>query len=117
MDGHGGAFNLAPADSTTGTPPVHGIPELTGKDPLLDHDAEHARFHAHRGVTNVGRLLAEDRPQQPLLGCELGLTLGRDAADQDVAGTDLGTDPDHAELVQVAQLVLGRARDVASDLL
>jgi hypothetical protein len=38
MDRHGGALDLAPADCTTGTPPVHGIPFDRSPDPALLKD-------------------------------------------------------------------------------
>src|SRR5260370_32358874 len=43
-------------------------------------------------VADLARLLAEDRPQQPLLGRQLGLALGRDLADEHVARAHLGAD-------------------------
>src|SRR3989304_3599596 len=69
------------------------------------------------GAPALAALLAEDRPQQPLLGGQLGLALGRDLADQDVAGDDLGTDADDAALVEVGEDLLGDVRDVPGDLL
>ena len=66
-----------------------------------DDHAGHARGHAQRGVADVAGLLAEDGAEQLLLGGELGLALGRDLADQDVAGLDLGADPDDARVVEV----------------
>ena len=51
---------------------------------------------------DVAGLLAEDGVQQLLLGRELGLALGRDLADQDVARLDRGADADDAALVEVA---------------
>ena len=43
------------------------------------------------------------------------LALGRDLADQDVAGVHLGADVDDARLVEVAQALLADVRDVAGD--
>ena len=73
--------------------------------------------HLQRGVADLARLLAEDRAEQPLLRGQLRLALGRDLADQDVAGLDLGSDPDDAALVQVREDLLGDVRDVPGDLL
>src|SRR5690606_33497842 len=73
--------------------------------------------HLQRGVTDLTGLLAEDRAQQALLGGQLGLTLGRDLADEDVTGDDLGTDADDAALVEVGEDLLGDVRDVPGDLL
>ena len=56
---------------------------------------------SERGVLNVTRLLTEYGPEKLLLGAELSLALGRDLADQDVAGTYLGPDTNNALLVQI----------------
>ena len=72
---------------------------------------------AQRGVLHLARLLAEDRAQQALLRGQLGLALGRDLADQDVAGADLGADVDDPLLVEVLEGLLADVRDVARDLL
>src|SRR6185312_2652679 len=55
--------------------------------------------------------------QKALLGGQLGLALGRDLADEDVARTDLGADIDDALLVEVLEGLLADVRDIASDLL
>ena len=73
--------------------------------------------HLQRRVADLTGLLTEDRAQQALLRRELGLALGRDLADEDVAGADLGADADDAALVEVLEDVLGEVRDVARDLL
>ena len=72
---------------------------------------------AERGVLHLARLLAEDRAQQALLRRQLGLALGRDLADEDVAGADLGADVDDPLLVEVLEGLLADVRDVARDLL
>ena len=82
-----------------------------------DHLAGLAVRHLQRGVAHLARLLTEDRAQQALLGRELGLALGRDLADQVVAGVDLGPDAHDAALVEVLEDLLGDVRDVAGDLL
>ena len=69
------------------------------------------------GVADLAGLLTEDGPQEALLGGELGLALGRDLADEHVAGADLGADADDAPLVEVLQDLLGEVRDVPGDLL
>ena len=73
--------------------------------------------HLERGVADLAGLLTEDGPQEALLGGELGLALGRDLADQHVAGADLGADADDAALVEVGEDLLGEVRDVPGDLL
>ena len=59
---------------------------LAAEDPDADDLAGLAVRHLQRGVAHLAGLLAEDRAQQPLLRGQLGLALGRDLADQDVAG-------------------------------
>ena len=49
--------------------------------------------------------------------CEGRLALGRDLADEDVAGADLGADADDAVIVEVGEHVLGEVGDLAGDLL
>src|SRR5690606_4324522 len=58
---------------------------LAREDPRVDDDAGHPWRHLERAVAHVARLLAEDGPQELLLGAELGLALGGDLAHQDVA--------------------------------
>ena len=70
-----------------------------------------------RAVLHLARLLAEDRAEQALLRRQLGLALGRDLADEDVAGADLGADVDDALLVEVLEGLLADVGDVAGDLL
>src|SRR6478736_1493897 len=83
----------------------------------LDDRAGLAVGHLERRVADLARLLTEDRAEQALLRGELGLALGRDLADEDVARADLGTDADDAALVEVREDVLGDVRDVPRDLL
>ena len=92
---------------------VELAPELAD----LDHLAALAVGQAQRGVLHLARLLAEDRAQEALLRRQLGLALGRDLADEDVAGADLGADVDDALLVEVLEGLLADVRDVAGDLL
>ncbi len=88
-----------------------------GEEASLYDLAALAVGHAQRGVLHLARLLAEDRPQQLLLRRQLGLALGRDLADEDVAGLHLGADADDAVLVEVAEALLADVGDVAGDLL
>ena len=90
----------------------------TAAEPLgVDHDALDARGDLERVVLDVLAGAAEDRVQQLFLGGQLALALGRDLADQDVARLDVGADPDHAVIVEVAQRLLRDVGDVASELL
>ena len=83
----------------------------------VDHDAALTVGHLERGVADLARLLLEDRADQLLLGRQLGLALRRDLADEQIAGADLGADPDDAAIVEVAERLLRAVRDVARDLL
>ena len=83
----------------------------------VDDLAALAVGQAQARVLNLARLLTEDRAEQALLGRQLGLALGRDLADEDVAGLDLGADVDDAVLVEVLEGLLADVRDVARDLL
>ena len=82
----------------------------------LDDLAALAVGQAQAGVLHLARLLTEDRAQQALLCGQLGLALGRDLADQDVARLDLSADVDDAVLVEILQGLLADVGDVARDL-
>src|SRR6185312_8810227 len=90
---------------------------LAGEDLDVDDRALDARRHLQAGVADVAGLLAENGPQQLLLGRELGLALRRHLAHQDVAGLDRGADADDTALVEVLEGRLRDVRDVAGDLL
>ena len=64
--------------------------------------------HLQARVADLARLLTEDRAEQTLFRRQLGLALGRDLADEDVARADLGADADDAALVEVLEDVLAR---------
>ena len=99
------------------TPGGSSWPSSRREHPDVDDLAVLAVRHLQRRVADLTGLLTEDRAQQALLRRELGLALGRDLADEDVARADLGADADDAALVEVLQDVLGEVRDVAGDLL
>ena len=86
------------------------------EDAHLHHSAALAVRHPQGSVFHLARLLAKDRAQQLLFRGQLGLALGRDLADQDVARTNFRADPDHAVLVQVTQRLFAHIGDVACDL-
>ena len=90
---------------------------LLGRDLHVHDDAVGAGRDVQRGVLHVGGLLAEDGAQQALLGSEFGFALGRDLADQDVAGLHLGADANDAVGAEVLQRLLAHVRDVARDFL
>ena len=89
---------------------------LAGEDADVDDLAALAVGQAQRGVLHLAGLLAEDGAQEALLRGQLGLALGRDLADQDVARLDLGADVDDALLVEVLEGLLADVGDVAGDL-
>ena len=88
-----------------------------GEDADADDGAHLAVRNLERRVAHLAGLLTEDGAQQALLGGELGLALGRDLADEDVTGANLGADADDAALVEVGEDLLGGVRDVPRDLL
>ena len=90
---------------------------LAGEHPNADDLAGLAVRHLERRVANLAGLLTEDGTQQTLFRGQLGLALGRDLADQDVAVADLGADADDAALVEICQHLVGDVRDVPGDLL
>ena len=89
---------------------------LAAEDLDVDDLAALAVRHLEAGVAHLARLLLEDRADELLFGGELGLALGRDLADQQVARVDLGADAHDAALVQVLERLLGAVGDVARDL-
>ena len=64
------------------------------------------------GIPDLPGLLAEDGPEQALLGGQVGLALGGDLAHQDIAGTHLGAHPDDAPVSYTHLLKDGRAKRV-----
>ena len=96
---------------------AHLVARLAGEDLDVDYDAALAVGHLEGRVAHLAGLLAEDGAQQALLGGEVGLALGRDLADEDVAAADLGADADYAALVEELERVVAHAGDVAGDLL
>ena len=83
----------------------------------VDDLARLAVRHLEAGVADLAGLLTEDRPKQALLRRQLGLALGGDLADEDVARTDFGADADDAAVVEVGEDVVAQVGDVTGDLL
>src|SRR5271166_3392662 len=90
---------------------------LAGEHPDADDLAFLTVRDLQRGVPHLTGLLTEDRAEQALLRGQLGLALGGDLADQDVAVDDLGADPDDAALVEVGEDLIRDVRDIPGDLL
>ena len=89
------------------TPGGSSWPSSRREHAHVDDLAGLAVRHLQARVADLARLLTEDRAQQTLFRRELGLALGRDLADEDVAGADLGADADDAALVEVLEDVFG----------
>ncbi len=90
---------------------------VAGEHAHVDHRAVHAGRHTQRGVFDVGRLLAEDRPQQLLFRRQLGLALRRDLAHQDVAGAHFGADEGDTRFVELGESRITDVGDVGGDFL
>ncbi len=98
-----------------------------GAGVLVDAAAvEHAHFH-HRtdrtgrqtkaGVFHVSGFFAEDRAQEFFLRRHRGFALGRNLADEDIAGADFRADMHDTGFVEVLERFLAHVRDVAGDFL
>ena len=83
----------------------------------VDHRSRAAGRHTQAGVFDVRSLLAENRAQQFLFRCQLGLAFGRHLADQHVADCDFRADMHDAAFVQTRQLRFGQIRNIAGDFL
>src|SRR5579884_42289 len=92
------------------------VTRLTAEDLDVDDLPALALWHAQRGVLDLSCLLTEDGAQQALFRGELGLTLGRDLAHQDVSRLNFGPQVHDAALVEILQPLLSHVRDVAGDL-
>ncbi len=92
---------------------AHASAEFLG----VDHDPFDPRRHLKRVVLNVLTSPSKNGMQQFLFWRQLGLTLGRDLADQNVARINLGTNMDNATLIQIAQGLFRHIGNVASELL
>src|SRR5467141_3013600 len=90
---------------------------LAGEDLDVDDGALNAGRAVERSVANIPGLFAEDGAQQLFFRRERGLALGRDLADQNVAGLHDRADTNDAALVQVAEERLADVGNVASDFL
>ena len=89
---------------------------LAREDLDVDDFALLAMGHFEARVAHLARLLAENRAQQPLLGRQLGLALGRHLADENIFGTHFCTDADDAALVEIFERVFADVGNVARDL-
>src|SRR5208337_4654032 len=90
---------------------------LAGEDLDVNDGAFDARRAIERSVANIAGLFAEDGAEKLLLRREGGFALGRDLADEDVAGLDHGADADDAAFVEVAQERFADVGDIARNFL
>src|SRR5574343_372522 len=88
---------------------------FTGKDLNVDHGARDAGRDAQTGVLYVRGFFTKDGAQQLFFRRQLGLTLRRHLADEDITGFDFGTDIDDTRLIQTRQLRLAQRRNIAAD--
>ena len=82
----------------------------------IDNDAVLAVRDLEGSVTDLSGLLAEDRAQQLLLRCQLGLSLRGHLADKDITCADFRADADDSHLIQVFKSFLAYAGDISCDL-
>ena len=83
----------------------------------INHHAVLTVRHFQWSIAHLPCLLTEDRPEEPLLRCQLGLSLWRDLTDKDIAGTHLRTDPDDPPVVKILERIITDARNISRDLL
>ena len=88
---------------------------LLGGNLHVHDDAVGAGGNLQRGVLHVRGLFAEDGAQQAFFRREFGFGLGRDLADEDVAGLHFRADADDAVGAEVLQRFIAEVRDVARD--
>ena len=91
---------------------VHPAAELLG----ADDDPLRSGGNFQRVVLHVLARPPEDRVQQLLLRRELGLALGADLADEDVARPDTGANTDHAVGIEVPEHLFRDVWNVAGEL-
>ena len=82
-----------------------------------DHDPLDTGGNLQRIILHILACPAEDGMQQFFLWRQLSLALGRDLTHKDVAGTDVGSDPHDARLVEIVQSPFAHIGDVAGELL
>jgi hypothetical protein len=78
---------------------------LAGEDFDIHHDAALAMRYAQRGIAHIACFFAEDGAKQALLRRQLGLALGSDFANEDIAAAHFRAGTDDAALVELRQCV------------
>src|SRR6267143_3470262 len=90
---------------------------LAGEDLDVHDGALDARRAIERSVAHVAGLFTEDGAQQFFFRRKRGLALGRDFADEDIAGLHDRADADNSAFVEVAKERLADVGNIASDFL
>ncbi len=90
---------------------------MTIEDANFDDRARDTRRQAQRRVAHVRGLLAEDGAEQLFFRRHRAFALGRDLADENIAGVHFGADVDDACFVEVLEGFFRDVRNVARDFL
>src|SRR4030095_15528944 len=85
------------------------------EDPHIDDCTFHAGRNSQRGVTHLSGLLAEDRAQQLFFRRQLGFTLRRNFADENMARLDLSADANDAALLEIRERLIANVWNIAGD--
>ncbi len=89
---------------------------FTGEHFHVNHFTAFAMRHAQRGVFDIARFLAKDRPQQAFFWGQLFFTLRRDLAYQDIIRPNFRTDADDTVIIQVLDGIIADIRNITRDL-
>ena len=79
-----------------------------------DNDTFQRGGSFQRSILHVAGLVAEDGTQQFLFGRRIGLALGRNLTDHNIAGVHLGTYPDNTTLVEIFGSILAHVGNIGS---
>src|SRR6202158_1835317 len=88
---------------------------LAREDLHVDDHALDARWAVEGSIAHIAGLFTEDRTQQFFFRSELGFTLRRNLAHENVALLDAGADANHARFIQIAEHGFADVRNVARD--
>src|SRR5579883_1123488 len=109
-------FELEDLVGFNGFVPLVFFSALAGEDFHVNDGAFDARRAVKGGIANVAGFFAENGTKQFFFRRERGFALGRNLADQNVAGLHDRADTDDAAFVQVAEERLANIGNVARDL-
>ena len=82
----------------------------------VNYYAAFAMRNTQRTVTHFPCLLAEDRTKKSFFRGKLGLALGSDLSDKDIAGMNFRTNSDYTVLVEILECIVAQVRDIPCDL-